>query len=110
MIVADERDTRLVEIEYREVSAFGGDVDPTESGIQAQDIRPGAGPRDRDRVAAAELDARKLVIVLAGDERALAVGMQAQPVRAGATGQIDPRRHGLRLRIDLDELVGRIRA
>jgi len=56
-----------------------------------------------------KIDAIEERIDLARDQRALAVRVQAQPVRAAASRKVDARRDGRRDRVDGHQLIGRHR-
>ena len=49
-VVPEERDAGLVHIEHGEIAALCGDVEPTETGIDRQDVGPAARRAESDDV------------------------------------------------------------
>src|SRR5690349_9777743 len=86
MVVTDERRSRFRDVPDREVAALGGEVEPAAARVDAEHVGAGSGIAERDRATAAEVDARELGVVLARDERALAVWVKPQPVCTAAAG------------------------
>src|SRR5205085_1164040 len=79
VLVVDGDEAGLSDVEYDEIAALRGDVDPPEIGIDAHHVGTGAARRGDDRVRTLEIDARDAIVDLARDDRARAVGMESEP-------------------------------
>src|SRR6476660_1167658 len=87
------------DVEHGEISTLGGDVEITEPGIDAQDVRTAARRREGRRVRSFEVDSDDAIVVLTSNERTGPVRVQPHAVGTLATRKPDAREHITRLRV-----------
>lgn len=83
VLTVDGDEARLPDVEDLQVSALRRDVEPSEAGVDREHVGPGAARRNLER-SRGKVDPDELRVALARDQRALAVGMDAQAVGADA--------------------------
>jgi hypothetical protein len=87
MVVSEQHQSGVVDVEHvehREVAALGRHIEPAPLGIDAEDVGSAAGGPADDGMGSPRARPGQPVVVFAGDEGGLAIGVQTQAMRTGA--------------------------